>query len=293
MPLESATVGCLDDWNSLDHFDPTMDMRHLTKQFMYLRTVYNALQDGFNLVQCGNWTFQIQRPGSNGTATKMGLWSVSHSGHHPRHPDPHKEPYWPSLALMNTTNTWSYNCKGNLWISSPYQAGTVVHNLLSPTRITHLQSLLLCKQDSTILWVYAASRWIHMAWKCSCPIQSGWPLHLPWCIFLLDMLHRSRWPLVMPMSQINQSTLIMNSVNYTKVYINPGSCTITYLWSWSTTLTKCARWNFGDYCEQIHWVTEYGSGWNSQHQGKFYLSQAMLGSHLHFLQSHQEKSFMP
>ena len=42
---------------------------------------------------------------------------------------------------MNTINTWSYDCKGYLWISSPYQAGTVVRNLLSPTRITRLLSL--------------------------------------------------------------------------------------------------------------------------------------------------------
>ena len=167
MPLESATVGCLDDWNSLDHFDPTMDMRHLTKQFMYLHTVYNALQDGFNLVQRGNWTFQIQRPSSNGTATKMGLWSISRSGIQDVQTltGNHTDQVWLLYSNMNTTNTWSYDCKGNLWISSPYQAGTVVRNLLS-LRELHtcgVWVVLLCKRDSTILWVYAASCWIHMA----------------------------------------------------------------------------------------------------------------------------------
>lgn len=45
MLLESSLTGCDDDWNLLDHFDPTMDMRRLQKHFMYLRTTYNALQD--------------------------------------------------------------------------------------------------------------------------------------------------------------------------------------------------------------------------------------------------------
>ena len=118
-------------------------MRRLTKQFMYLHTVYNALQDGFNLVQRGNWTFQIQRPSSNGTATKMGLWSISRSGIQGVQTltGNHTDQVWLLYSNINTTNTWSYDCKGNLWISLPYQAGTVVRNLLSPMRITHLRSL--------------------------------------------------------------------------------------------------------------------------------------------------------
>jgi len=134
IPVESAIVGCMDDWNSLDHFDPTTDMRRLTKQFMYLRSVYNALQDGFNLVQRGNWTYQIQRPGSNGTATEMGLWSVSRAG------IPgvqtlagnHTDQVWLLYSNLNTSFTWSYDCKSSLWISSPYQSGTTVRNLLAP-----------------------------------------------------------------------------------------------------------------------------------------------------------------
>lgn len=134
IPVESAIVGCMDDWNSLDHFDPTTDMRRLTKQFMYLRSIYNALQDGFNLVQRGNWTYQIQRPGSNGTATEMGLWSVSRAG------IPgvqtlagnHTDQVWLLYSNLNTSYTWSYDCKSSLWISSPYQSGTTVRNLLAP-----------------------------------------------------------------------------------------------------------------------------------------------------------------
>lgn len=134
MPLEQSLIGCHDDWNSLDHFDPTTDTRRLFSQFMYLRTVYNALQDGFNLVQRGNWTYLIERPGSNGTATEMGLWSVSRSGI----PDVqtlsgnHTDQVWLLYTNENASKTWGYDCQGPLWISSPYQGGVTVRNLFAP-----------------------------------------------------------------------------------------------------------------------------------------------------------------
>ncbi|KAG2051919.1 hypothetical protein BDR06DRAFT_1010035 [Suillus hirtellus] len=71
----STLMGCDDDWNSLDHFDPTTDMRRLLKHFLYPGTTYNAIQDGFELVQLGNWTYLVEFPGSNSTATELGLWS--------------------------------------------------------------------------------------------------------------------------------------------------------------------------------------------------------------------------
>lgn len=134
MPLESALTGCYDDWNSLDHFDPTTDMRRLLKHFMYLRSTYNALQDGFELVQRGNWTYFIERPGSNNTATEMGLWSVSRAGipNVQNLTGQHTDQVWLLYSNLNTSETWSFNCSGSQWISSPYMAGEVVQNLLAP-----------------------------------------------------------------------------------------------------------------------------------------------------------------
>jgi len=134
MPLESALTGCYDDWNSLDHFDPTTDMRRFLRHFMYLRTTYNALQDGFNLVQRGNWTYFIERPGSGGVATEMGLWSVSRAG------IPgvqtltgnHTDQVWLLYSNLNTSQTFTYDCAGSLWISSPFMAGQQVQNLFAP-----------------------------------------------------------------------------------------------------------------------------------------------------------------
>ncbi|KAF5390171.1 hypothetical protein D9757_002866 [Collybiopsis confluens] len=134
MPLDKATLGCHDDWNALDHFDPTADSRRLFAQFNYLRTQFVALQDGLSLTDLGNWTYQIQRPGSNGTDTEMGLWSIS------RAEMPNVQnltgtntgQVWLLYTNENSTKTRTYDCNSTLWISSPYESGTVVRNLFYP-----------------------------------------------------------------------------------------------------------------------------------------------------------------
>ncbi|KAI0306448.1 modular protein with glycoside hydrolase family 13 and glycosyltransferase family 5 domains [Multifurca ochricompacta] len=115
IPLEKALLGCMDDWNSLDHFDPTADSRRVFAHFLYLRSVYSSLQDGFNLVQRGNWTYFNQLPGSNHTQTEIGLWSISRSG-------------IPDIQHFSGNNT----DQSPQWISSPYASGVIVQNLIPP-----------------------------------------------------------------------------------------------------------------------------------------------------------------
>ena len=134
MPLEKSLLGCQDEWNALDHFDPTSNSRLLFAQFNRLRTVYGSLQDGFNLVQRGNWTYYITRPGSNGTQTEMGLWSVSRSAitNYQTVGGAVTDQVWMLFTNENSTQTYTFDCKGSLWISSPYVSGTTVQNLLPP-----------------------------------------------------------------------------------------------------------------------------------------------------------------
>ncbi|PFH54317.1 glycosyltransferase family 5 protein [Amanita thiersii Skay4041] len=141
MPLEKALIGCYDDWNALDHFDPTTDSRRLFAQFHYLRRVYGALQDGFNLVQRGNWTYLIQRPGSNNTATEIGLWSVSRAAieHVQTLGGTYQDQVWLIYTNENATRAHEYDCLGPMWISSPYQSGTTVRNLFYPYETYTLQ----------------------------------------------------------------------------------------------------------------------------------------------------------
>ncbi|KAF9464738.1 modular protein with glycoside hydrolase family 13 and glycosyltransferase family 5 domains [Collybia nuda] len=144
MPLEKSLLGCHDDWNALDHFDPTTDSRRMFAQFHHLRTIYGALQDGFNLVQRGNWTYYIERPGSNGTATEMGLWSVSRAGipNVQTLQGTFQDQVWLLYTNENATKTYTNDCRGDLWISSPYTSDTVVRNLFAPYETYNLQASL-------------------------------------------------------------------------------------------------------------------------------------------------------
>ncbi|KAG6866947.1 hypothetical protein C0991_003863 [Blastosporella zonata] len=155
MPIDRALVGCHDDWNALDHFDPTADSRRLFSRFYQLRSVYGALQDGFNLVQRGNWTYFIQRPGSNGTQTEMGLWSVSRAGIPGAQTlsGTYQDQIWLLYSNENSTKTYSHDCKGSLWISSPFTSDTVVRNLFAPYETyTLTASLSSYNNDSQAPW---------------------------------------------------------------------------------------------------------------------------------------------
>jgi alpha-1,3-glucan synthase len=100
----------------------------------YLRTVYPALQDGWNLVQWGNWTYMDQLPGSNGTSTEKGLWSTSRSALDPwqNFTGTHGGQLWLLFTNVNETTTWTEDCSGERWISSPFPAGVTVRNLFHP-----------------------------------------------------------------------------------------------------------------------------------------------------------------
>jgi len=144
IPLENSLFGCHDDWNALDHFDPTTDSRLMFSQFNYLRTVYGSLQDGWALVQRGNWTNFIQRPGSNQTLTEVGLWSVSRGaiGGIQTVGGRYTDQVWLLYTNENTTKTYTYDCKDKLWMSSPFVSGTVVKNIFAPYEEYTLQESL-------------------------------------------------------------------------------------------------------------------------------------------------------
>ncbi len=152
IPLEKALLGCMDDWNSLDHFDPTTDSRRMFAHFLYLRSVYSSLQDGFELLQRGNWTYLIQRPGSNQTQTEMGLWSLSRSviSSVQQVANNNTNQVWLLFTNENTTRTFAYDCKSPEWISAPFAANTAVRNLVAPFEsYTLASSLSHLNNDST------------------------------------------------------------------------------------------------------------------------------------------------
>ncbi|KAI9612902.1 hypothetical protein KEM48_003978 [Puccinia striiformis f. sp. tritici PST-130] len=134
MPFERALTGCNDEWNSLDHFDPTSPVRNVLSHFTHLRAQYPALQDGFDLVQRGNWTTFGQLPGSNQTKTEWGFWSVSRSASDTQQltgPNANVT-VWMLYSNLNETKTFEFDCGTQLWISAPYPAPITVRNLMYP-----------------------------------------------------------------------------------------------------------------------------------------------------------------
>ena len=54
LPLTKVSLGRKDDWNSLDHFDPTTGIQRLFMHFFDLRAKYKSLNDGVSLQQHAN-----------------------------------------------------------------------------------------------------------------------------------------------------------------------------------------------------------------------------------------------
>ncbi|WVW86411.1 hypothetical protein I302_108457 [Kwoniella bestiolae CBS 10118] len=149
MPYDKVLTGCEDDWNSLDHFDATAEPFRGIRNMFWLRTEFPSLQDGFGLVIRGNWTNFIQLPGSNQTQTELGMWTVT------RAPLPHQQgtgsfttngtleqAVWLIYTNENYTKTYEFDCKSDGWISSPFQSGNTVRNLLYPFETHVLQDSL-------------------------------------------------------------------------------------------------------------------------------------------------------
>lgn len=131
-PLQKATMGCHDDWNSLDHFDPSTDSFRLFKHFLHLRSNFPVLQDGFGLNQLGNWTYYIQRPGSNQTETEMGLWTVERKALDSQTLTGSSEVM---LLYMNENSTETYKgfCTDSTnGMTTPWGSGTTLRNLIYP-----------------------------------------------------------------------------------------------------------------------------------------------------------------
>lgn len=71
--------GCGDDWNSLDHRDPSHPVRNILTTMFEMRRRYPVLNDGFQLQTLSKSTCDIYLPASEDQATETGLWSVMRS----------------------------------------------------------------------------------------------------------------------------------------------------------------------------------------------------------------------
>jgi alpha-1,3-glucan synthase len=154
MPYDKALTGCDDDWNSLDHFDPTADGRRLVKHMNELRAHFPALQDGMSVLLRGNWTHRIQLPGSNETQTEVGLWTVERGPLAFQNSSNgfavgQEQRVWLLYTNENYTKPYGSDCTQDGWISTPYSYPMTLQNLFWPYDTHTLEASLDNYYNST------------------------------------------------------------------------------------------------------------------------------------------------
>ena len=136
MPFDRIRKGCLDDSQSLDHFDTASPSFLFLKHLYRLRLDYPVLQDGMRLDMLSKQT-EIIRVLSNEYITNYtiaGLWSVVRG----LLPDQNLEnkqladQVWLLYSNLNQSKTWSGECQLSNSIRSPFAPGTIVKNIFPP-----------------------------------------------------------------------------------------------------------------------------------------------------------------
>jgi alpha-1,3-glucan synthase len=136
-PIDAAAKGCHDESASLDHRDPSHPIRNIIKSMYALRRNYPVLNDGYFLQSLSNQTHQIFPPGSNGSATEIGLWSTVRdytNGIQNSEPGAGtNSSVWLVYHNDNKPVNYKFDCTSNASaLLAPYPDGTIVKNLLAP-----------------------------------------------------------------------------------------------------------------------------------------------------------------
>jgi alpha-1,3-glucan synthase len=137
-PIDAGANGCNDDNVSQDHRDPTHPVRNIIKSFYHLRTKNPILNDGWSLQSLSNQTHNVYPPGSNGTATETGMWSVMRNQffngvQNLTQSVDAKPAVWLVYQNENHTVDYTFDCSSNnTALISVFDEEEEVRNLLSP-----------------------------------------------------------------------------------------------------------------------------------------------------------------
>ncbi|KAG9187849.1 alpha-1,3-glucan synthase [Alternaria panax] len=136
LPFEAGLDGCHDDTVSQDHRDPSHPVHNIIKNMYHRRTQYPVLNDGYFLKSLSNQTRAVQLPGSNGTASELGMWSVMRDqcpGIQNLTEGKSQSQVWLVYSNEDHRITYNFDCnskKGALL--SAFDAGVTVKNLFAP-----------------------------------------------------------------------------------------------------------------------------------------------------------------
>ena len=141
-PVDSALDGCNDDSVSLDHRDPTHPVRNIVASMYSLRESYPVLNDGFNLETLSKQTHDVYLPGSNGTPTETGMWSVVRNQYEGlQQLGTGNQSVWLVYQNENDQVKYNFNCADNdTALLAPFPQGKTIKNLLAPYEELTLQN---------------------------------------------------------------------------------------------------------------------------------------------------------
>ncbi|OJJ64734.1 hypothetical protein ASPSYDRAFT_84729 [Aspergillus sydowii CBS 593.65] len=138
-PIEAGRTACHNESVAYDHRDPSHPVRNILKHMYQMREQFPILNDGYEIIELSKQTRPIYYPGSNGTETETGMWSVQR-GLHPSLQDfgsaNKNESVWLVYNNVNRTKPYTFDCSSdnnkNDTLVAPFPAGTHVKNLFYP-----------------------------------------------------------------------------------------------------------------------------------------------------------------
>ncbi|PYH55725.1 alpha-1,3-glucan synthase [Aspergillus niger CBS 101883] len=134
-PITRGRHACEDITVTYDHRDPSHPARNIIKHMYQMRVDYPVLNDGYNVTKLSNHTENVYYPGSNGTATETGLWSVLRgiSSDFQDLGTGNNQAVWLVYHNTNRTIDYTFDCSDNdSALISPFDTGTWVKNLFYP-----------------------------------------------------------------------------------------------------------------------------------------------------------------
>ncbi|PYI33201.1 hypothetical protein BP00DRAFT_132948 [Aspergillus indologenus CBS 114.80] len=135
-PIEQGRQGCHDPKVAYDHRDPSHPVHNIIKHMYQLRQEFPILNDGYSLQTLSKQTRDIVYPGSNGTATETGMWSILRdrvSSLQNLGDEGGNMPVWLVYQNDNKTVEYKFDCGSNASaLISPFTTKTTVKNLFYP-----------------------------------------------------------------------------------------------------------------------------------------------------------------
>ncbi|OJJ46764.1 hypothetical protein ASPZODRAFT_132904 [Penicilliopsis zonata CBS 506.65] len=135
-PVDAARHGCEDDTVTYDHRDPSHPVRNIIRHMYQMRENYPAINDGWWIQHLSSQTTEVYYPGSNGTATQTGMWSILR-GRYESLQDlgsaADNQSVWLVYQNVNRTVNYTFDCSDeDSALIAPFDTGTTVKNLFYP-----------------------------------------------------------------------------------------------------------------------------------------------------------------